>query len=490
MHFKRFIFLFLILFFLMLNVGFSRTTVNHAPIAENDYYEGLRNNDLNVSAPGVLGNDSDEDGDSLTAVLDTNPINGTLSFNADGSFIYQPNGDWPYTDYDYDNFTYHVTDGSLNSNIAQVSIKVVNYPPVGNDDYYGTAPNQILNITAPGVMLNDLDGNGDVLEVMWVLEGPWHGYLTLNKDGSFTYEPEQGFVGDDWFRYTVSDGTMGDTAYDDAIATIAVSPDLPNAEPDSYQTDKNMVLNVAAPGVLANDWDPNGDPLSAIIDVWPTHGLFTWNPDGSFTYTPFVNYVGTDSFVYHVIDGVHYSNPATVNLTINDCVYCDDFNDGNLDPNWTYIKQFWSESNGSLIGTPSTRTAIAIARPIFAGCQTCSMEARMRSGGGAFNKVWMLAWYVDKKNTMELLMKEENDRWVLKQRLNGSVIAKANAIKTINPNTDYAVRITFDGISFNVFIDDFVTPLFLLTPQSNVPVGTIGFKVKNTIGSFDYVTIN
>jgi hypothetical protein len=114
----------------------------------------------------------------------------------------------------------------------------------------------------------------------------------------------------------------------------------------------------------------------------------------------------------------------------------------------------------------------------------------MRTADGSFNKVWMLGWYVDKKNTMELLMKEESDRWILKQRVNGSVVAKTKGIKTIAPNTDYAVRITFDGNSFKVFVDDFATPLFTLTPQAVVPVGTVGLKVKNTIGSFDYVTIN
>lgn len=486
---KRFIFLFSISFICFLSFNFA-TAENHAPVAQMDYYEGLRNNELNVSVPGVLGNDSDEDGDAMTAVLDTNPINGTLSLNGDGSFIYHPNGDWPYTDYDYDSFTYHVNDGSLDSNIAQVDIKVSNWPPVANDDYYGTAPNEILNIAAPGVMSNDFDGNGDVLQVMWVLEGPYHGSVSLEFDGSFTYQPAEGFLGQDWFSYTVSDGTMGNTKYDSAIATITVSPDLPSAEDDNYQTEKNLVLNVAAPGVLANDWDPNGDPLTALIDVLPTNGTVTLYSDGSFTYTSNTNYVGADRFIYHVIDGVHYSNPATVNLTVNDCLYCDDFNDGNLDPNWTYIKQSWSESGGTLIGAPTGRATLAIATPIFAGCQTCSMEAVMRSAGGAFNKVWMLGWYIDKKNTMELLMKEENDRWILKQRNNGAVVAKGNGIKTIDPNTDYAVRISFDGSNFKVFVDDFVTPLFTLTPQANVPSGTVGFKIKNTTGSFNYVGVN
>jgi hypothetical protein len=142
------------------------------------------------------------------------------------------------------------------------------------------------------------------------------------------------------------------------------------------------------------------------------------------------------------------------------------------------------------MGTPVKKKAIAAATPVFAGCQLCSMEASMQTAGGLSNKLWLLGWYVDKKNTMELLMKEENERWVLKQRVNGRVVAKAKGIKTIDPNTAYAARIVFDGTSFQVFVDDFQTPLFTLTPQGSVPTGTVGFSVKNTTGSFDYVTVN
>jgi len=464
--------------------GLYCAKANNAPVATDDWYSIDKNFELNIPPPwGVIYNDSDEDGDVLTAVLDTNPTYGTLNFNPDGSFIYHPN--WGFSG--NDTFTYHVTDGLFDSNIATVQINVFNTPPFANDDSYVTIQNEILNVAAPGVLSNDSDYNGDTMYALLYLP-PSNGYLSLNFDGSFSYEPYEGFVGQDWFAYFVDDDGTVDSNL--ATVTITVTNVVPIAVDDTYQTNKNVALNIAAPGILGNDSDPNSDPLNAVLDVAPTHGTLSLNYDGSFAYTPNADYAGADSFTYHANDGVNDSNPATVNLRVNDCLYCDQFNDGNLDPNWTYIKQSWNESNGALIGTPTARTAIAIATPIFAGCQTCSIEASMRSGGGAFNKVWMLGWYVDKKNTMELLMKEENDRWILKQRVNGSVVAKARGIKTIDPNTDYAVRITFDGISFKVFVDDFVTPLFTLTPPASVPVGTVGFKVKNTTGSFDYVSIN
>lgn len=76
---------------------------------------------LSVSAPGVLINDSDLDGNYLTAVLVTNPANGTLIFNADGSFMYTPLASLTsFTD----RFTYKAYDGALYSNVATVTIQV------------------------------------------------------------------------------------------------------------------------------------------------------------------------------------------------------------------------------------------------------------------------------------------------------------------------------------------------------------------------------
>ena len=72
-----------------------------------------------------------------------------------------------------------------------------------------------------------------------------------------------------------------------------------------------------APGVLGNDVDPDGDPLTATLVSGPAHGTLTFNPDGSFVYTPDANYSGPDSFTYTVNDGDQTSTPATVTLTVS-----------------------------------------------------------------------------------------------------------------------------------------------------------------------------
>jgi VCBS repeat-containing protein len=86
---------------------------------------------------------------------------------------------------------------------------------------------------------------------------------------------------------------------------------------ESYATNEDTPLAVPAPGLLANDSDPDGDPLSAVLSSAPAHGLLALNANGSFSYTPAANYHGPDSFTYVASDGGLSSNTVTVTLTIN-----------------------------------------------------------------------------------------------------------------------------------------------------------------------------
>jgi hypothetical protein len=95
--------------------------VNDPPTADDDAYMTNQGTPLSVPAPGVLDNDDDVDGDSLTAVLDTDVSNGMLTLNADGSFDYTPDPGFSGED----SFTYHAYDGTADSNIATVKIEVV-----------------------------------------------------------------------------------------------------------------------------------------------------------------------------------------------------------------------------------------------------------------------------------------------------------------------------------------------------------------------------
>ena len=76
------------------------------------------------------------------------------------------------------------------------------------------------------------------------------------------------------------------------------------------------MLTVPAPGVLGNDSDPDGDPLTAVLVTGPSHGSLTLNANGSFSYTPAANFAGSDSFTYRASDGTVSSSPATVTITV------------------------------------------------------------------------------------------------------------------------------------------------------------------------------
>lgn len=78
---------------------------------------------------------------------------------------------------------------------------------------------------------------------------------------------------------------------------------------------EDTTLSIPATSLLANDTDPEGDPLTAALDTQPAHGTVTYS-EGQFTYDPDDNYFGTDSFTYRASDGSNTSGPATVYLTV------------------------------------------------------------------------------------------------------------------------------------------------------------------------------
>ena len=286
--------------------------VNDVPVAANDSYATNVDTALTVAAPGVLANDTDVDGDPLTAAVVTTVSHGTLTLNANGSFTYTSTVSYTGPD----SFTYRANDGTANSNTATVSITVnaVNNAPVAANDSYSTNEDTALTVAAPGVLANDTDADGDPLTAA-VVTTVSHGTLTLNANGSFTYTPAANYHGADSFTYRANDGTANSNT---ATVSITINPvnDAPVAANDSYTTNQGTTLTVTAPGVLANDSDVDGNPLTAALVTGVRHGTLTLNANGSFTYTPAANYHGADSFTYRANDGMANSNTATVSITI------------------------------------------------------------------------------------------------------------------------------------------------------------------------------
>ncbi len=283
--------------------------VEYAPTAVADTYSVTKSTPLTVSAAaGVLANDSDVNGDPLTAILENNPAHGSLKLNADGSFTYTPFGVYLGPD----TFEYKASNGTLSSNVVVVTLNVTgpDDPPVANNHSYTVAENTVLQSNAPGVLFGDSDPNGQPITAV-LISGPSNGTLQLNANGSYTYTPNANFYGTDSFQYTDNDGQLnGNTA------TVTITVDSPPvAVPESFSTTEDVPLTVAAPGVLANDTQAAGNPLTADLWTLPAHGTIKWNGDGSFVYTPNLHYYGTDSFQYLASDGKLDS--AVVTDTVN-----------------------------------------------------------------------------------------------------------------------------------------------------------------------------
>jgi hypothetical protein len=98
-----------------------------------------------------------------------------------------------------------------------------------------------------------------------------------------------------------------------ALLTVLLAP---QASGDSYTNLENHSLSVAAPGVLANDIEPNGLGLTATLKTSASHGSLVFNPNGSFVYTPNGNFYGSDSFTYAATDGLFSSSTATVKFNV------------------------------------------------------------------------------------------------------------------------------------------------------------------------------
>ncbi|TQV64834.1 MAG: S8 family serine peptidase [Halothiobacillaceae bacterium] len=185
--------------------------INRAPLANPDGYAVNEDMTLTVAAPGVLANDSDPDGDALTAVLASGPAHGSLSLNAGGGFTYTPVANW----YGTDSFGYRASDGIVPSGVATVTLTVhpVNDAPVAVGDAASTPAGTAVDIA---VLANDSDPEGAVLSVGGITQ-PDNGSVT-HLGASVRYTPNAGFSGSDSFTYWANDGVL-----DSAPATVALT---------------------------------------------------------------------------------------------------------------------------------------------------------------------------------------------------------------------------------------------------------------------------
>ncbi|HIF9358951.1 TPA: tandem-95 repeat protein, partial [Photobacterium damselae] len=279
-----------------ITVTVNVTPVNDAPVGENVTAETPED----TAVTGQL-TATDVDGDNLTFKPGTNPENGQVTVNADGSWEYVPNSDFNGED----SFTVVVDDGNGGTDTITVTVNVtpVNDAPVGEDV---SAETQEDTAVTGQLTATDVDGDNLTFKPG---TNPENGQVTVNADGSWEYVPNTDFNGEDSFTVVVDDGNGGT---DTITVTVNVTPvnDAPVGEDVSAETQEETAVT----GQLTAT-DVDGDNLTFKPGSDPTNGQVTVNPDGSWEYVPNTDFNGEDSFTVVVDDG--NGGTDTITVTVN-----------------------------------------------------------------------------------------------------------------------------------------------------------------------------
>lgn len=287
----------------IVNVTVLASGSNAPPVANND---GATGDEDTVIAGSVLGNDTDANGDALTASLVSGPAHGQLVLNANGSFTYTPDPDFNGTD----SFTYRASDGTLTDTaLVTLTVAAVNDAPVANAET--VAADEAIP-TEIDVLANDTDIDGDPLEVVDFAVLPTFGTVAI-VNNKVVYTANDGAGGQqDFFRYVISDGAGG-TAQGDVTIDVADINTPPVATDDDAATNEDTPILVA---VLANDTDDGAVPLLVAITGGPANGTAVVNDAGEIEYTPGANFNGADAITYSITDELGQTDTATLAITV------------------------------------------------------------------------------------------------------------------------------------------------------------------------------
>jgi hypothetical protein len=330
--------------------------INAPPVAEDDTYSVAEDGSLSEPAPGVLDNDSDPEGQPMTAVLENGPAHAaSFTLHADGSFDYEPVADYNGGD----SFTYRAHDGIQASNDAatvEITVTAVNDAPVNTAPASVSTEEETAYVFAPGALsVSDVDSGAADVETnlsvahATVTVGTTGVTVTGNSTGSVTVTgpvtavaaaidgatltPANAFSGSTTLTVTTSDlghtgsgGVLTDT--DDVTVSVLFVNDAPTFTPGTDQTvNEDAGTQTVTGWATAIDAGEPGQTVSFEVTN-DDNTLFSTQPAisaaGTLTYRPANDRYGTATVTVTLHDdggtangGDDTSDPVTFAITVN-----------------------------------------------------------------------------------------------------------------------------------------------------------------------------
>ncbi|WAB91163.1 retention module-containing protein [Pseudomonas citronellolis] len=306
------------------------TGTNDAPIAQAGSATTEENTVLNGQVPAASDVDGTIAGYQLTTDVGTG--NGTLTFNPNGSYTFDPGHDFDSLPAGVSRdvtFTYQAKDDSDALSTPQtitITVTGTNDAPVAQAGSATTEENTTLNGQVPAA--SDVDGT--IADYQLTTDvGIGNGTLTFNPNGSYTFDPGQDFDSlpagvsrDVTFTYQAKDDSGALSAPQTITITVTGTNDAPVAQAGSATTGENTVLNGQVP--VASDVDGTITGYQLASDVGTGNGTLTFHADGSYTFDPGQDFdslpagVSRDvTFTYQAKDDSGaLSDPQTITITV------------------------------------------------------------------------------------------------------------------------------------------------------------------------------
>jgi VCBS repeat-containing protein len=321
------------------------TGKNDAPVAVDDHIAVTEDQSVVISIADLLANDTDPDHGAVVsfagrvfspAVVNpgggvytplhfvVTPLNGTLTYNENGTYTYQPNANFNGTD----SFTYAIKDefGATSQATVYFDVASVNDAPVVADDSASVTVGGATDNLVPLLLSNDSDVEGSALVVSSVHGNPAHGTLAFSAaDQTLSFTPNASYFANlaegeeaiETFTYTAKDAGGAQTTATVSVTVTGIN-DAPEAADNNVDVVEDVAKVITIAELLGNDHDVDHDAIISFggILTQPAHGTLTDNGDGTFTYLSHENYNGNDSFTYTIHDDFGATSSATVSLAV------------------------------------------------------------------------------------------------------------------------------------------------------------------------------